>query len=171
MKRAVVLVVVSLFNMLYAVENSSAMKMIKDDLLPEVKKYAMPSNCVTTNREAIERGKYLYHNADGKSAKSKPPRGLSRKYANGKTKLYGNCIACHNIEGAIGGGSVGPDLTSYKEYFVDTGVRNAQFVFQKIADARVDDPNSFMTINLTSKMFNEREICDITSYLLATKKK
>jgi len=153
-----------------AFESPDATKIVKKDLLVDTKKFTMPSNCITKNKEAIARGKFIYHNLNGKKAKGKVPTGLSKKLPNGKTKQFGNCVACHNIEGAIGGGNVGPDLTSYQEFFIKTGVRDNQFVYQKIADARVDNPNTHMTINLTSKMFNEREICDIASYVVSNKK-
>jgi sulfur-oxidizing protein SoxX len=53
--------------------------------------------------------------------------------------------------------------------FMATGVRDNQFVYQKTADARIDNPKTHMTINLTTKLFNEREICDITSYIVSKK--
>ncbi|MFA7500346.1 MAG: sulfur oxidation c-type cytochrome SoxX, partial [Sulfurimonas sp.] len=59
--------------------------------------------------------------------------------------------------------------TAYSEMFVKTGIRDRQFVYQKIADPRVDNPNTNMTVNLTTKLFNEREICDMTSYILSPK--
>ena len=46
---------------------------------------------------------------------------------------------------------------------------DAQYVYQKIADPRVDNPNTNMTVNLATKLFNEKEICDITSYVLSIK--
>jgi sulfur-oxidizing protein SoxX len=94
---------------------------------------------------------------------------LSKKDKNGKPKQYGNCVACHNIEGAKGAGNIGPDLTGYKKHFVDSGARNHQFVYQKIADARIDNPDTHMTINLTTKLFTPREVCDITSYIVSPK--
>jgi L-cysteine S-thiosulfotransferase len=84
-------------------------------------------------------------------------------------KQYGNCVACHNIEGARGAGNIGPDLTGYKDMFMATGVRDNQFVFQKIADPRVDNVNTHMTINLTTKLFTTKEICEITSYIVSPK--
>ncbi|HIP20197.1 MAG TPA: sulfur oxidation c-type cytochrome SoxX, partial [Sulfurimonas sp.] len=89
--------------------------------------------------------------------------------AKGKNKQYGNCVACHNIEGARGAGNIGPDLTGYKATFVDSGVRDNKFVFQKIADPRIDNPDTHMTVNLTTKLFTPAEICDITSYIVSPK--
>ena len=82
----------------------------------------------------------------------------------------GNCVACHNIEGAKGYGNVGPDLSKYKELYMDSGVRNPQFMYQKIADPRLDNPKSAMTVNLANGLMNEREVCDLVSYIIAVKK-
>ncbi len=152
-----------------AIEYPDASKLIEKDLLAPTKKYTMPANCITNDSEAIARGEYVFHNLNGKKAKKKPPKGLSKKDKNGKPKQYGNCVACHNIEGARGAGNIGPDLTDYKENFIDTKVRDGQFVFQKIADARIDNPDTHMTINLTTKLFTLSEICDIASYVMSKK--
>ena len=151
------------------ITHPDASEMIKKDLLAPPKVYTMPAGCVTNDPDAIARGEYIFHNLNGKKAKKTPPKGLSKKTKDGKPKQYGNCVACHNIEGARGAGNVGPDLSHYKENFVDSGARDNQFVFQKIADARIDNPNTHMTINLTTKLFTPREICDITSYIVSPK--
>ncbi len=151
------------------IEHPDASKMIEKDLLAPPKVFTMPAGCVTTDPDAIARGAYIFHNLNGKKAKKTPPKGLAKKLKNGKPKQYGNCVACHNIEGARGAGNIGPDLTDYRENFVDSGARDNQFVFQKIADARIDNPDTHMTINLTTKLFTPREICDITSYIVAPK--
>ena len=143
-------------------EMPKASQIVKDDLIDKATKFTMPTSCKLDNLEAIARGKYLYHNLNSKSTKEPLPKGL-RKAKDGEVKPYGNCVACHNIEGAIGGGNVGPDLTGY------TG-RPAQFVYQKIADARVSYAETSMTINLTTKMMNEQEICDLTAYVMQVKK-
>ncbi|CAI6164188.1 MAG: hypothetical protein SPLUMA2_SPLUMAMAG2_01169 [uncultured Sulfurimonas sp.] len=147
----------------------NASKMIEKDLLAPAKAFTMPAGCVTTNPESIARGAFIFHNLNGKKAKKNPPKGLSRKNANGKNKQYGNCIACHNIEGARGAGNIGPDLTGYKGMFVDSGVRDNKFVFQKIADPRIDNSDTHMTVNLTTELFTTKEICDITSYIVSPK--
>ncbi|WP_457749569.1 sulfur oxidation c-type cytochrome SoxX [Sulfurimonas sp.] len=151
------------------ITHPDASKMIQKDLLAPPKVFTMPAGCITTDPDAIARGAYIFHNLNGKKAKKNPPKGLSRKNAKGKPKQYGNCVACHNIEGAKGAGNIGPDLTDYKENFIDSGGRDHQFVFQKIADARIDNPDTHMTINLTTKLFTPREICDIASYIVAPK--
>lgn len=153
-----------------SIETPKASDIIAKDLLGPLKVYKMPAGCITDDADAVARGEFIFHNLNGKKAKGKLPKGLDRKLANGKTKQYGNCVACHNIEGAKGGGNIGPDLTSYNEFFMKTGVRSNQYVYQKIADARIDNDNTHMTINLTTGLFNEREICDITSYIVSIKK-
>lgn len=153
------------------IESPDATAILKKDALPAAKAYTIPKGCITEDPAAIARGQYIFHNLNGKDAKDNPPEGLSRKMADGKEKQMGNCVACHNIEGAKGYGNIGPDLTKYKELYMVNGVRNAQYVYQKIADPRIDNPTSHMTVNLTNGLFNEREICDIASYVIATKKK
>jgi len=156
-------------NLSQAIEQPDATKIIEKDKLAPAKEYKMPAGCISNDPDAIARGKFIFHNLNGKKAKKTPPKGLSKKNAHGKPKQYGNCVACHNIEGARGAGNIGPDLNNYKKHFIDSGARDAQFVYQKIADARIDNPNTHMTINLTTKLFNEREICDIASYIVAPK--
>jgi sulfur-oxidizing protein SoxX len=161
------------------ITHPDASKMIQEDLLAPPKVFIMPEDCITNDPAAIARGKYIFNNLNGKKAKKNPPKGLSRTQMKpGKTylpgekippKQYGNCVACHNIEGARGAGNIGPDLTDYKENFIDSGGRDHQFVYQKIADARIDNPQTHMTINLTTKLFTPREVCDIASFIVAPK--
>lgn len=153
-----------------AIESPDATAILKKDALPAPTVYKMPEGCVTDDPSAIERGKYIFHNLNGKDAKENPPAGLDRKLANGDPKQYGNCVACHNIEGAKGYGNIGPDLSNYKGLFMDSGARKAEFVYQKIADARIDNPTTHMTINMTNGLMNEREVCDLASYIIAVKK-
>ena len=161
------------------IQSPNASKMIEKDLLAPAKVFTMPAGCVTSNPESIARGKFIFHNLNGKKAKKNPPKGLARKQMKpGKTylpgdkipaKQYGNCVACHNVEGARGAGNIGPDLTGYKANFIDSGVRNNQYVYQQIADPRVANPDTHMTVNLTTKLFTPKEICDITSYIVSPK--
>ena len=162
-----------------AYDMPDATKIIENDLFPAAKTYTMPKSCDLTDTQAIARGKFMFHNLNGAKAKGKLPAGLAKfvekKGKDGKVtkapKQYGNCVACHDIEGAKGAGNIGPSLTGYKEMFLDTKVRDAQFVYQKIADPRVDNPNTHMTVNLTTGLFNEQEICDYTAYVVSEKKK
>ena len=162
-----------------AYDMPDASKMIKKDLFPAAKKYTMPKSCDLTDAKAIARGKYMFHNLNGKKAKKPAPEGLVKFYKKKgkdgkikkKPKQFGNCVACHNIEGAVGAGNIGPSLESYKANFIDTGVRDAQFVYQKIADPRIDNPNTHMTVNLTTGLFTPEEICDFTAYVVSDKTK
>ncbi len=163
-----------------AVETPDASKLIAKDLLGPAKAYTMPSGCITDDKDAIARGSFIFHNLNGKKAKGPLPKGLSKKQMKpGKTylpqdkipaKQYGNCVACHNIEGAKGAGNIGPDLTNYNKHFIKTGARDNAFVFQKIADPRIDNPDTHMTVNLTTKLFTTKEICEIASYIVSIKK-
>jgi len=152
-----------------AIEQPKAAQIIQKDLLGPAKAYTMPAGCITDDKDAIARGKYIFLNLNGEKAKGIPPAGLSKTNPDGSPKQYGNCVACHNIEGAKGAGNIGPDLTNYNEHFIKTGARDDAFVFQKIADARIDNPDTHMTINLTTGLFTEREICDIASYVVSIK--
>lgn len=162
-----------------AYDMQDATKIIENDLFPAAKTYTMPKSCDLTDAKAIARGEFMFHNLNGEKAKGELPAGLAKtvekKGKDGKVKKepkqYGNCVACHNIEGAKGGGNIGPDLTGYKEMFLDTKVRDPQFVYQKIADPRVDNANTHMTVNLTTGLFTEQEICDYTAYVVSEKKK
>ncbi len=155
-------------DMTKAYEMPDASKIVEKDSIPKATKFTMPKECKLDNLESIERGKYLFHNLNSKAAKEPTPKGLA-KAKKGEIKAYGNCVACHNIENAIGGGTVGPSLEAYSKNFIDTKARDAQFVYQKIADPRVDNKETAMTINLTTKMMNEQEVCDLTAYVLQVK--
>ena len=153
-----------------AYDMPDASKIVKDDLIPKPTKFTMPKDCKLDDLESIARGEYMFHGLNSKNDKKENlPKGM-RTPKDGEVKPYGNCVACHNIENAIGGGTVGPPLTDYKKNFIDTKARDAQFVYQKIADPRVDSKNTAMTVNLTSKLFVESEVCDITAYVLQAKK-
>lgn len=161
-----------------AYDMADASKMIEKDLFAGPTTYKMPKSCDLTDAGAIARGEYMFHNLNGKKGKN-PPAGLARfiekKGKDGKVKKvpkqYGNCVACHDIEGSKGAGNIGPSLISYKAFFLDTKVRDAQYVYQKIADPRVDKADTHMTVNLTTGLFNEQEICDYTAYVVSEKKK
>jgi len=162
-----------------AYDMPEATKMIKKDLFPKAQNFTMPKSCDLTDAKAIARGDFMFNNLNGKKAKGKRPAGLAKFVektgkdgkVKKKPKQYGNCIACHDIEGSKGAGNIGPSLVNYKGMFLDTKVRDAQFVYQKIADPRIDNPNTHMTVNLTTKLFNEQEICDYTAYVMSDKTK
>jgi len=151
------------------IESPDATAILKKDALPAPKIYTMPEKCISDDAGAIARGKYIFHNLNGKEAKEPAPEGLAKMLSEGKEKQYGNCVACHNIEGAKGYGNIGPDLSNYKLHYMDSGVRTSAFVYQKIADPRVDNGQTHMTVNLTSGLMNEREVCDLASYIVSKK--
>jgi sulfur-oxidizing protein SoxX len=163
-----------------AVEVPDATKILKKDKLAPPKEWKMPKGCISNDPNVIAIGKFIFHNLNGKKAKDTPPPGLSKKQRKeGKTykpgdkippKQYGNCVACHNIEGAVGAGNIGPDLHNYQKNFIDTKVRDYQYVYQQIADSRIHDKDSRMTINLTTGLFTPEEVCAITSYVVSEKK-
>jgi len=162
-----------------AYDMPEATKMIEKDLFAGATTYTMPKSCNLTDAKSIARGDFMFHNLNGAKAKGKIPEGLDKFVKktgkDGKVtkeaKQYGNCVACHDIEGAKGAGNIGPSLASYKAFFLDTQVRDAQYVYQKIADPRVDKADTHMTVNLTTGLFNEQEICDYTAYVVSEKKK
>ena len=162
-----------------AYDMPDATKLIEKDLMPGATKYTMPKTCDLTDAASIARGDFMFNNLNGKKAKGKRPEGLAKFVEttgkDGKVKKepkqYGNCVACHDIEGAKGAGNIGPGLVNYKGIFLDTKVRDAQFVYQKIADPRVDYADTHMTVNLTTNLFNEQEICDYTAYVMSDKSK
>jgi sulfur-oxidizing protein SoxX len=156
-----------------SVEVPDASKILTKDALKAPAEHKMPSTCISSDPKVIAIGEYIFHNLNGKKAKKKPPEGLAKfieKNGKKKPKQYGNCVACHNIEGAIGAGNIGPDLHGYKKSFIDSKARTPQYVYQQIADSRIHNKDSRMTINLTTGLFDEKEICAITSYVISEKK-
>jgi sulfur-oxidizing protein SoxX len=151
-----------------AVESPDAKAILAKDALPAPTKFTLPKGCVTTDKAAIARGEFIFHNLNGGKAKN-PPEGIALKNGDGSPKQFGNCVACHNIEKAQGPGNIGPDLTAYNTFFMASGVRTPEWVYQKVADARIDVPDTHMTINLTNGLMNEQEICEIVSYIIAQK--
>jgi sulfur-oxidizing protein SoxX len=142
------------------IESPNASEIIKKDLLKQDVKVEMPTNCVTEDTNSIKRGSIFFNELSNASGKYK-------EYSS--EKQFGNCVACHNIEKAVGNGNIGPDLTNYNEYAVKSGVRSHEWIFKKIADPRIDNPETAMTVNLVNGLFTEREICDIVSYLVSKK--
>ncbi|MDY0121245.1 MAG: sulfur oxidation c-type cytochrome SoxX [Sulfurimonas sp.] len=141
-------------------ESPDAKEIIKKDSLPAATKFTMPKGCVTKNPKDIHLGKILFNDFGNKNHKFK-------EFPNKKS--FGNCVACHNIEQADGHGNIGPDLTQYRQNFVASGARDHQWIFQKIADPRIDNEHTLMTINKTNNLLNDKEICQIISYIVADK--
>lgn len=151
----------------FAVEMPDATKILDKDWLKPTKTYNMPEGCVRPeDKESIKRGEFFFHNLSGATVKKESvPAGVEMQVGK-EPKPYGNCVACHNIEKAVGAGNIGPDLHSYRANFVESGVRTGAWVYQKIADPRVDNPHTNMIVSGTTGLFNEQEVCDIVSYLL-----
>lgn len=147
------------------IESPDGLKTLNSDLLGEPKVHAMPANCVTKDKVAIERGRLIFNELNNDS-------NVSAKYKieYPKDKNFGNCVACHQIEKANGYGNIGPDLSKYHEIFVKTGARKPEWVYQKIADPRIDNKDTAMTVNLTTKLMTQSEVCDVVSYIFADKK-
>jgi len=145
-------------------ESPDGLKTLNSDLLGEVKSFAMPAGCVKSDAKSIERGRLFFNELNNDS-------NVSAKYGMEypKSKQFGNCVACHQIEKANGYGNVGPDLSKYNKTYVKSGARTQAWVFQKIADPRIDNPHTAMTVNLSTKLMNESEICDIVSYIVQDK--
>ena len=141
-------------------KDKEAEEVLKRNAIKPATLHKMPYGCVTTSSSSIDNGKILFNNlnnANGKFA----------KYDN--KKLFGNCIACHEIEKGEGYGNIGPSLKKYNETYVKSGARTPEWIYQKIADSRIDNKDTVMTINLTTGLMSEREICDIVSYLVSNK--
>lgn len=147
------------------IESPDALKTLKSDLLGDTVKHAMPSGCVKSDKASIERGRLFFNELNNGS-------NVSSKYGMEypKTKNFGNCVACHQIEKANGYGNLGPDLSKYHETYIKSGARSPEWVYQKIADPRVDNKDTAMTVNLTTKLMSESEVCDIVSYIVSDKK-
>jgi len=133
--------------------------------------HKIPSSCISKNKRVIGKGKFLFNNSRGKGVK-KPKYGFSRTVKKTdpgyiaerqKWKPYGNCVACHNANGAKTPGNMGPSLVDYKAHFIDTKARTPEWMFAKISDPRVSNPNTVMTVNHTT--FSPNEICAIMSFV------
>ena len=153
-------------------KKNSVSSILKKDSIGVPTTHKIPDSCVTTDKRAIGKGKFLFNNARGKNVK-KPPYGISRTMKKTdpgyvaerqKWKPYGNCVACHNANGAKTPGNIGPSLVDYRSHFIDTNARTADWMFAKISDPRVDNPNTVMTVNHTT--FSPDEICAIMSFVL-----
>ena len=140
--------------------DKEANALLKKDVIKNATKFKMPAGCVSTSPQAIESGKILFNNLNNSNGKFK-------QYD--KKKQFGNCIACHEIENGDGYGNIGPNLKTYNETYVKSGARTHEWIYQKIADPRIDNSKTVMTVNLTTGLMSEREICDLVSYIVSDK--
>lgn len=79
----------------------------------------------------------------------------------------GNCAACHCADGVKGCGNIGPSLTKYKKELGEQ--RTREWLFQKIADARMDNPESVMPPTLSTNTLKPEEAVDVVEFLESLK--
>ena len=151
------------------VESSDASKIVKKDIPPGPRLYAIPSNCKLDNPKFVAKkakeGQKLFNN-----------------------KKIANCVACHNAPGSVNAGNVGPDLTGYmsglfKAKDLRGQKKSIDWVFQRIADYRVQVPKKYrdpkspefvpyyniMTVNLTTGKLTYDQVCALTAFILSLK--
>ena len=84
----------------------------------------------------------------------------------GKTLSFdrkkGNCLACHQIEGGMLPGNIGPPLIAMKARYPDKAKLRAQ-----IWDATTANPNSMMPPFGRNKILGESEIDKIVEFIYA----
>lgn len=79
----------------------------------------------------------------------------------------GNCAACHCADGVKGCGNIGPSLIKYKK---ELGTdRTREWLFQKIADARMDNPETVMPPTLSTSTLKPEEAVDVVEFLESLK--
>jgi len=147
------------------IESPDGLKTLNSDLLGEPKIHVMPKDCVKTDKGSTERGRLFFNELNNESNAS-----VKYGFDYPKSKNFGNCVSCHQIEKANGYGNIGPDLSRYHDAYVKTGARKAEWVYQKISDPRIDNKDTPMTVNQTTKLMTSSEVCDIVSYIFADKK-
>lgn len=79
----------------------------------------------------------------------------------------GNCAACHCADGVKGCGNIGPSLTKYKKELGEQ--RTREWLFQKIADARMDNPDTVMPPTLSTNTLKPEEAVDVVEFLESLK--
>ncbi|HIE58472.1 MAG TPA: sulfur oxidation c-type cytochrome SoxX [Persephonella sp.] len=151
------------------VESPDGKKVLKKDMNPHPRLYAIPSNCKLDNPKFVakmaEKGKKLFNN-----------------------KKIANCVACHNAPGSVGAGNIGPDLTGYMSTLFKAPDARGQkksidWIYQRVADYRVQIPEemrnpkspkfvpyyNIMTVNLTTGKLSYDDVCAITAFLMTLK--
>lgn len=74
----------------------------------------------------------------------------------------GNCLACHQIEGGVLMGDIGPPLLMMKARFPDREILRTQ-----IWDAKVRNPESSMPPFGRNRILTENEIDLVTDFILS----
>ncbi|MBI4666040.1 MAG: sulfur oxidation c-type cytochrome SoxX [Nitrospinae bacterium] len=79
----------------------------------------------------------------------------------------GNCAACHCADGVKGCGNIGPSLVKYKK---DLGKeRTSSWIYQKVADSRVDNPDTVMPPTITTSVLSAEQVADVAAFLESLK--
>lgn len=79
----------------------------------------------------------------------------------------GNCAACHCADGVKGCGNIGPSLIKYKKELGEQ--RTREWLFQKIADSRMDNPETVMPPTLSTNTLKPEEAVDVVEFLESLK--
>lgn len=79
----------------------------------------------------------------------------------------GNCAACHCADGVKGCGNIGPSLIKYKKELGEQ--RTREWLFQKIADARLDNPETVMPPTLSTNTLKPEEAVDVVEFMESLK--
>jgi len=82
-------------------------------------------------------------------------------------KKKGNCAACHCTAGAKGCGDIGPSLDKYRSELGSQ--RSHEWIYQKVADPRMDNPDTVMPPSLPTKTLTAEEVADVVAYLESLK--
>lgn len=103
--------------------------------------------------------------------KHSPPAGYSGDVKKGiklfSSKKKGNCAACHCTANIQGCGDIGPSLDAYTK---DLGEgKSHEWIFQQVADARINTEDTAMPPSLTTGTLTAEEIADIVAYLESVK--
>ena len=96
------------------------------------------------------------------------------------TRSKGNCVACHDLPGAVFSGNAGPSLV----YTMNHNERSTAWIRQKIVDPKVDNPETIMFTFYDNKgkkqirkdwigkrVLSAQEVEDIVAYLLTLRSK
>lgn len=82
-------------------------------------------------------------------------------------KKRGNCAACHCIGEIKGCGDIGPSLDKYKSELGSQ--RSTDWIYQKVADPRMDNPDTVMPPSLPTGTLTPEEVADVVAYLESIK--
>lgn len=113
----------------------------------------------------------LFPDLNAPPVKWAAPSGYVGDPAKGKkifdNKKKGNCAACHCTAGVKGCGDIGPVLDKYKSE-LGSG-RSTEWVYQKVADPRMDNPDTVMPPSLPTGTLTPEDVADVVAYLESLK--